>query len=147
MAQNASDSKTGDMKWFCELTGLENFQAARYCRKKLVPGAFIPQTGTRGSKWYFRKELTRAWWDKVVTPQNDNWASENGLSIWEILVMWNPRLLRFNPSAFRDVCAAFALARHKTCELKLCHAHGIAPMLHKPVAQIWRRQSARDVFR
>jgi hypothetical protein len=47
-------------------------------------------------------------------------------------------LLRFDPSGFDDTRRAFTLAQNKTRELRLCHAHGISPMLRKLVAQIGR---------
>ena len=56
-------------------------------------------------------------------------------------------LLRFDPSGFDDTRRAFTLAQNKTRELRLCHAHGIGPMLRKLVAQIGRSQDACDVFR
>ena len=56
-------------------------------------------------------------------------------------------LLGFDPSGFDDTRRAFTLAQNKTRELRLCHVHGIGPMLRKLVAQIGRSQDACDVFR
>jgi hypothetical protein len=58
-----------------------------------------------------------------------------------------PDSLKFDPSSFGDARSAFTLAHHKASELGLRHAHGITPMLHKPIAQIWRCQCTCDVLR
>jgi hypothetical protein len=57
----------GDMRWFCALTGWSKFKGARLCRLQLVPGAYNPQKGVRGSKWSFRKAITQAWFENLVT--------------------------------------------------------------------------------
>jgi hypothetical protein len=44
--------------------------------------------------------------------------------------------LKFDPSGFVDSRCVFTLAHHKASELRLCHAHGIAPMVRKFVAHI-----------
>lgn len=56
---------------------------------------------------------------------------------WEALRV-SPGSLSFDPGGFGDARCVFTLAHHKASELRLCHAHGIASMFHKPVAQIWR---------
>jgi hypothetical protein len=55
--------------------------------------------------------------------------------------------LRFDPRGFGDARCVFTLAHHKASELRLCHAHGIAPMLHQPIAQIWGCQRTCDGLR
>jgi len=57
----------GDMWWFCDLTGYDQFKSARLCRKKLVPGSYNAQAGVRGSRWLFRKATTEAWFRNLVT--------------------------------------------------------------------------------
>jgi hypothetical protein len=54
------------MYWFCGLTGWSKFKSARLCRLNLVKGAFNAQPGVRGSKWYFRKDLTSAWFENLI---------------------------------------------------------------------------------
>jgi hypothetical protein len=57
----------GDMAWFTELTGWDQFKGSRLCRKKLVPGSFNAQAGVRGSRWFFRKQITEAWFRNLIT--------------------------------------------------------------------------------
>jgi hypothetical protein len=54
------------MAWFCGLTGWSPFKSARLCRMQLVPGAYNPQKGVRGSKWWFRKDITTAWFENLI---------------------------------------------------------------------------------
>jgi hypothetical protein len=58
----------GDMAWFTELTGWDEFKGSRLCRKKQVPGAYNPMAGTRGSRWLFKKQTTEAWFNNLITP-------------------------------------------------------------------------------
>jgi hypothetical protein len=57
----------GDMRWFVELTGWDEFKGSRLCRKKLVPGSYNAQMGIRGSRWFFRKTITEAWFKNLIT--------------------------------------------------------------------------------
>jgi hypothetical protein len=57
----------GDMAWFTGLTGWDEFKGSRLCRKKLVPGSFNAQPGTRGSRWLFKRQITEAWFRNLIT--------------------------------------------------------------------------------
>jgi hypothetical protein len=57
----------GDIWWCVELTGWDQFKISRLCRKKLIPGSFNAQAGTRGSRWLFKKQITEAWFKNLVT--------------------------------------------------------------------------------
>jgi len=54
------------MHWFCEMTGWSTYKSSRLCRLKLVPGAYNSQVGVRGSKWWFRKDITTAWFQNLI---------------------------------------------------------------------------------
>jgi hypothetical protein len=55
-------------------------------------------------------------------------------------------LLRFDPGSFDDPRRALTFVQNKTRELRLCHAHGLGPVLRKSVEHIRRGQGALNVL-
>jgi hypothetical protein len=54
----------GTMDWLAAEIGCSNRQARRYCKQRMVPGAY--QVDKRGP-WRIRKAEARAWIDKIKT--------------------------------------------------------------------------------